>query len=108
MNVQHAFVDALSIDYNIAFRGSICTPREKVESRRMLVATMRRWYRKDGSELAGESLDTLIQLVDRVVSSAAAGDKRVVIPVACAGQSWPMRSPRRRRAGEAATANVHT
>ena len=42
MNVQHAFVDALSIDYNIAFRGSICTPREKVESRRMLVATMRR------------------------------------------------------------------
>ena len=42
MNIHSTLVAALSIDYNLAFRGSVCSPSEKLESRIMLVDTLRR------------------------------------------------------------------
>jgi hypothetical protein len=37
MNVQTTLVEALNIDYNLSFKGSICSSEDKIESRRMLV-----------------------------------------------------------------------
>jgi hypothetical protein len=42
MNLQLSLTECLKIDYNISFKGSICSAEDKVESRRMLVATVRR------------------------------------------------------------------
>jgi hypothetical protein len=37
MNAQTTLVEALNIDYNLSFKGSICSSEDKIESRRMLV-----------------------------------------------------------------------
>ena len=42
MNLQLSLTESLKVDYNISFKGSICSPKDKIESRRMLVDVVRR------------------------------------------------------------------
>lgn len=42
MNLQLSLTESLKVDYNISFKGSICSPKHKVESRQMLVDVVRR------------------------------------------------------------------
>jgi hypothetical protein len=37
LNTQTTLIEALNIDYNLSFKGSICSSEEKIESRRILV-----------------------------------------------------------------------
>lgn len=37
MNAQTTLVEALNIDYNLSFKGSICSSEDKIKSRQMLV-----------------------------------------------------------------------
>lgn len=43
LNLQATLVEALLIDYNLSFKGSICSGEEKVQSRKYLVEVQRRF-----------------------------------------------------------------
>jgi hypothetical protein len=42
MGLQTSLIDALRIDYNISFKGSICSPQDKIKSRNLLINAQRR------------------------------------------------------------------
>jgi hypothetical protein len=42
MNLQLALTKALAIDYNLVFKGSICSPEDKIESRNIHIGVMRK------------------------------------------------------------------
>eukprot|EP00615_Pteridomonas_danica_P011890 CAMPEP_0114363634 /NCGR_PEP_ID=MMETSP0101-20121206/26762_1 /TAXON_ID=38822 ORGANISM="Pteridomonas danica, Strain PT" /NCGR_SAMPLE_ID=MMETSP0101 /ASSEMBLY_ACC=CAM_ASM_000211 /LENGTH=1145 /DNA_ID=CAMNT_0001510471 /DNA_START=4503 /DNA_END=7937 /DNA_ORIENTATION=+ len=42
MNLQLALTMALAIDYNLAFKGSICSPQDKIQSRNIHIDVLRR------------------------------------------------------------------
>jgi len=43
MNMHSTLLEVLTIDYNLAFKGSICTSEEKLQSREILVTTLRKF-----------------------------------------------------------------
>jgi hypothetical protein len=45
MNLQSSLFQALRVDYNVSFKGSICSTEDKVESRHMLVESVKRVVR---------------------------------------------------------------
>jgi hypothetical protein len=41
LNLQDILAEALNMDYNLAFKGSICTPEQKVDSRNTILSSQR-------------------------------------------------------------------
>jgi hypothetical protein len=41
LNLQDILAEALNMDYNLAFKGSICTLEQKIESRNMIMSSQR-------------------------------------------------------------------
>ena len=60
MNLQLTLIEGLNIDYNISFKGSICSSDDKCKSREMLVHVQRKLFEALGNFVRGNTKNQVV------------------------------------------------